>query len=313
MSIYISGSMAYDRIMTFPGKFQDHILPEKLHILNVSFMVERMEEKRGGCAGNIAYNLALLDEHPIILAAAGHDFADYADFLTGLGLPLEGIRRVQDMFTATCNITTDLQSNQITGFHPGAMTLPCGYTFPQLNAAKDIAIVSPGNLDDMRALPKFFREKKVPYIYDPGQQLPVLSGDELLDGITGSFAMTTNDYELNLICNKTGKTKAELQSRTQWLVTTYGEKGSTVSGTDRTTIPVVPPLKVTDPTGAGDAHRAGLIKGLRLGLSMPEAACLASTCASFAVEEYGTQAHSFSKESFLARHKGTFGDSALNW
>lgn len=313
MSIYISGSMAYDRIMTFPGKFQDHILPEKLHILNVSFMVERMEEKRGGCAGNIAYNLALLDEHPIILAATGHDFTDYADFLTTLGLPLEGIRRVKDMFTATCNITTDLQSNQITGFHPGAMTLPCGYTFPNINAATDIAIVSPGNLDDMRALPQFYREKNLPYIYDPGQQLPVLSGDELLDGISGSFAMTTNDYELNLICNKTGKTKAELQSRTQWLITTYGEKGSMVSGAELTTIPAVPPLKVTDPTGAGDAHRAGLIKGLRMGLSMSESACLASTCASFAVEEYGTQAHSFTKESFLTRHKATFIDSALNW
>lgn len=313
MSIYVSGSLAYDRIMTFPGKFQEHILPEKLHILNVSFMVDRMEEKRGGCAGNIAYSLAMLEEKPLILAAAGHDFADYAAFLSGWGLPLDGIRRVDSLFTATCNITTDLQSNQITGFHPGAMTLPCAYTFPHLNPAQDIAIVSPGNLDDMRGLPKYFREKKVPYIYDPGQQLPVLSGDELLDGLTGSFAMTTNDYELNLICNKTGKTKAEIQSRTQWLVTTYGEKGSAVSGTTLTTIPVVPATQVVDPTGAGDAHRAGLLKGLIMGLSMPEAACLASTAASFAVEKYGTQAHEFDKQTFLARHKATFPDSNINW
>lgn len=313
MSIYVSGSMAYDRIMTFPGKFQDHILPEKLHILNVSFMVERMEEKRGGCAGNIAYNLALLDEKPFILAAVGRDFADYAAFLVEMGLPLEGIRRVEDLFSATCNITTDLQSNQITGFHPGAMTLPCEYSFPHLKPADDIAIVSPGNLDDMRALPAYYREKKVAYIYDPGQQLPVLSGEELLDGLSGSFAMTTNDYELNLICNKTGKTKAELQSRTQWLVTTFGEEGSTVTGASLTTIPAVPPRRVIDPTGAGDAHRAGLIKGLRLGLDVPEAACLASTCASFAVEEYGTQAHSFTKEAFLSRHREAFPDSTLAW
>lgn len=313
MSIYISGSLAYDRIMTFPGKFQDHILPEKLHILNVSFMVERMEEKRGGCAGNIAYNLALLDEKPYILAAAGKDFADYASFLSGFGLPLEGIFLTSDLFTATCNITTDLQSNQITGFHPGAMTLPCAYTFPHLDAAKDIAIVSPGNLDDMRGLPKYYRERKIPYIYDPGQQLPVLTGDDLLDGLSGSFAMSTNDYELNLICKMTGKSKAEIQSRTQWLITTYGEKGSSVCGKTLTTIPVVPPTRVVDPTGAGDAHRAGLIKGLTMGLPMPEAACLASTCASFAVEEYGTQAHSFTKEAFLARHKETFTESTVSW
>ncbi|MEG2172100.1 MAG: carbohydrate kinase family protein [Desulfovibrionaceae bacterium] len=313
MSIYVSGSLAYDRIMTFPGKFQDHILPEKLHILNVSFMVDRMEEKRGGCAGNIAYTLALLGEKPILLAAGGRDFANYAEFLTGLGLTLEGIRLTEDVFTATCNITTDFQSNQITGFHPGAMTLGSEYTFPNLDPAADIAIVSPGNLDDMRRLPKYFREKKVPYIYDPGQQLPVLSGDELLDGLTGSFAMTTNDYELNLICNKTGKTKAELQTRTQWLVTTYGEKGSAINGDTFVTIPAVPPRQVVDPTGAGDAHRGGLIKGLRLGLSMPEAACMAATAASFAVEEYGTQAHSFDKATFLARHTSAFPDSILPW
>ena len=307
MSIYVSGSLAYDRIMTFPGKFKDHILPEKLHILNVSFMVERMEEKRGGCAGNIAYTLALLGEKPLVLGAVGRDFGPYAEAFAGLGLPLDGLRRDEELFTALCYITTDLQSNQITGFYPGAMTLPCQYLFPHLDPAKDLAIVSPGNLGDMRSLPHFFREKGVRYIYDPGQQLPVLTGDELLEAITGSFALTSNDYELDMICKATGKTRAEIQALTQWLITTYGEKGSSVSGAEHVEIGVAQPRRVVDPTGAGDAHRGGLLKGLKMGLGVAEAAKLGATCASFAIEEYGTQLHHFSKEAFTARYEAAFG------
>ena len=308
MSIYISGSLAYDRIMTFPGKFKDHILPEKLHILNVSFMVERMEEKRGGCAGNIAYTLALLGEKPLILGCVGRDFGPYADFLQDMGLPLDGVRTCEDLFTALCYITTDLQSNQITGFYPGAMTRPCEYAFPHVDAGQDLAIVSPGNLDDMRALPRYFREKKVRYIYDPGQQLPVLTGDELLDAISGSFALTSNDYELDMICKATDKTKAEILALTQWVITTYGEKGSSVTGPEgRTDIGVAEPARVTDPTGAGDAHRAGLLKGLTLGLSVAEAAKVGAACASFAIEEYGTQLHSFTPQSFMQRYTAAFG------
>lgn len=308
MSIYISGSLAYDRIMTFPGKFKDHILPEKLHILNVSFMVERMEEKRGGCAGNIAYTMALLGEQPVVLGSVGRDFGPYAEFMAGMGLPLEGLRREEDLFTALCYITTDLQSNQITGFYPGAMTLPCQYGFPKLDAATDFAIVSPGNLDDMRSLPRYFREKGVRYIYDPGQQLPVLTGDELLDALTGSFALTSNDYELDMICKATGRSKAEIQERTQWVITTYGEKGSSVTGAaGRTDIAVATPTRVVDPTGAGDAHRGGLLKGLALGMDVAEAAKVGATCASFAIEEYGTQIHTFDKDSFTARHEAAFG------
>lgn len=308
MSIYISGSLAYDRIMTFPGKFKDHILPEKLHILNVSFMVERMEEKRGGCAGNIAYTMALLGEQPVVLGAVGRDFGPYAEFMSGLGLPLDGLRREEELFTALCYITTDLQSNQITGFYPGAMTLPCQYDFPNLDASTDIAIVSPGNLDDMRSLPRYFREKGVRYIYDPGQQLPVLTGDELLDAVNGSFALTSNDYELDMICKATGRNRAEILERTQFVITTYGEKGSSVTGpAGRTDITVATPARVVDPTGAGDAHRGGLLKGLALGMDVSEAAKVGATCASFAIEEYGTQLHTFDKSSFMARHEAAFG------
>lgn len=308
MSIYISGSVAYDRIMTFPGKFQDHILPDKLHILNVSFMVERMEEKRGGCAGNIAYTMALLGEKPLVLGAVGRDFGPYAEFMTSMGLPLDGLRRDEELFTALCYITTDLQSNQITGFYPGAMTLPCQYGFPQLDVAADIGIVSPGNLDDMRSMPRYFREKGVRYIYDPGQQLPVLTGAELLDAINGSFALTSNDYELDMICKATGKSRDEIQKLTQWTITTLGEQGSTVSNIHgRTDLGVATPTRVVDPTGAGDAHRAGLLKGLSLGMDVVEAAKVGATCASFAIEEYGTQLHTFDHTSFVARHEAAFG------
>lgn len=309
MPAYVSGSLAFDRIMTFPGNFQDHILMDKLHMINVSFMVESMDERRGGCAGNIAYSLALLGEKPRIVAAAGRDFDTYARHLEALGLPLDGIRRLEDVFTALCFITTDMHSNQITGFYPGAMAQAADYTFPELDPERDIAIVSPGNVDDMRRLPALYREKNVPYIYDPGQQLPVLSGAEVLAAIEGSLACITNDYELNMICKATGKTEDELLGRTLWLVTTLGAEGVLVRGADGTEerIASVAPLRLTDPTGAGDAQRAGLLKGLLVGLPMPEAAKLGSVSASFALENMGTQEHAYTPAQFRERYESAFG------
>ncbi len=309
MSVYVSGSLAFDRIMTFPGNFQDHIMMDKLHMINVSFMVDGMDERRGGCAGNIAYSLALLGEKPVIVAAAGRDFAPYAEALDKLGLPLDGIRRDADIFTGLCYITTDMNSNQITGFYPGAMSLPADYAFPELDPEHDLAIVSPGNVEDMRRLPAFYKEKGIPYIYDPGQQLPVLSGQDLLAAIDGSLACITNDYELNMICKATGKSEDELLGRTLWLVTTLGAEGALVRGADGTEarIAPVPPAAVTDPTGAGDAQRAGLLKGLMHGLSMPEAARLGSVSASFALEKMGTQEHAYTAALFRERYVTVFG------
>ena len=308
MAIYVSGSLAFDRIMTFPGNFQDHILMDKLHMINVSFMVDGMDERRGGCAGNIAYTLALLDEKPVIVAAAGRDFESYAQTLASHGLPLDGIRRAEDVFTALCYITTDLNSNQITGFYPGAMTLPAVYDFPGMDARQDIAIVSPGNVEDMRRLPRLYREKGVPYIFDPGQQLPVLTSEELLEAIEGSLACITNDYELNMICKATGKSEDEIAARTSWLVTTLGAEGAQVRGQGETVrIAPVPIDKVLDPTGAGDAHRAGLIKGLVHGLAMPEAVKLGSVSASFALEKMGTQEHVITPANFRQRYEAVFG------
>ena len=222
MSIYVAGSLAFDRIMSFNGAFADHILADKLHILNVSFLIDGLVEKRGGCAGNIAYTLALMGEKPLILATAGKNFSEYGAFLESKGISLEGVRVMKDEFTASCTLITDKNNNQINGFHPAAMGFPCEYAFPHPDASADWGIVSPGNLDDMKALPRLFREKGIRYIYDPGQQIPALSGDDLLDAITGSALLVTNDYELEMISKATQRTRAELRALTGGVITTLG-------------------------------------------------------------------------------------------
>lgn len=307
MSIYVSGSLAYDRIMNFPGKFADHILPEKIHILNVCFLIDRLEEKRGGTAGNIAYSLALLGEKPHVLCCVGKDFDRYAEELDRLGLPQDGVRKLDDQFTAGAYITTDQSDNQITGFNPAAMRFPCEYPFPALDAAADIAIVSPGNVDDMVGLPRMFRERGVRYIFDPGQQIPALSGDQLYETICGAHMLVSNDYELEMIMKATGRTKAELLERTGWIITTMSEHGSRIDNGSPVLVPAVKADRVLDPTGAGDAYRAGLIKGLVDGRDVVEAARMGATCASFCVEHYGTQEHAFTPEQFAARHNAAFG------
>lgn len=310
MSIYISGSLAFDRIMTFKGNFKDHVLLDKLHILNVSFMVDSMEERKGGCAGNIAYSLALMGEKPIIISSVGKDFKSYARDLTKMGLSLEGINSNEDIFTALCYITTDMGSNQITGFYPGAMIIPNNYNFPNIDPDKDIAIVSPGNVQDMVELPKFYRKNSIPYIFDPGQQLPVLSAENLKNAIEGSYALITNDYELNMICKKLNLDEDALLGRTLWIITTLGEKGARVRGADGTDVFIKAAEigNIADPTGAGDAQRAGFLKGLVSDLSVPESAKLGSISASYAVEKLGTQEHKYNYKSFKKRYEDTFNE-----
>lgn len=314
MSIYVAGSLAYDRIMTFPGSFADCILPDKLHMLNVSFLIDRLVEKRGGCAGNIAYTLALMEEHPLILATVGKNFSDYAAYLHNLGLPLDGIRTIADEYTAGCTLITDRDNNQINGFHPAAMNFPCQYTFSNVDPATDWGIVSPGNLEDMQSLPQVFREKRISYIYDPGQQIPALSASALLDAINGSALLVTNDYELEMIAKKTGRTRAELRALTGCIITTLGEKGSVVDQGHIEEIGIALPSTVADPTGAGDAYRSGLLKGLTNGLDISASARLAATCASFCIEYHGTQEHTFTYASFAARHRAAFHEApGVQW
>ncbi len=307
MSIYISGSVAYDRIMNFPGKFSDHILPDKIHILNVCFLIDRLEEKLGGTAGNIAHTLSLLGEKPTVLAAAGRDFDRYETAMRAADLPLDGISRHDDLFTAGAYITTDQNDNQITGFNPGAMAHRCGYAFPNLDAKADIALVSPGNKEDMLELPRAYRNAGVRYIFDPGQQIPVFSGEEMLECLSGAAILVSNDYELEMIMKNTGCTKAQLLEKCAYIITTMGENGSRIDNGSPVQIGIARADQVLDPTGAGDAYRAGLIKGLVEGRSIEDAARMGAVCASFCVEHYGTQEHHFDINTFNARYKAAFG------
>jgi adenosine kinase len=311
MQIFVSGSLAFDRIMSFPGRFSDHILPDKIHILNVCFVVDGMEEKFGGTAGNIAYNLALLGERPLIVGCAGRDFAPYAAWLEKLGLPLSGIRVIEEDFTAGAYITTDQADNQITGFNPAAMRHSSRFDFAAVDPNDSLVIVSPGNVEDMCGHPRVCRKLGIPYVFDPGQQITVLSGAQLAEAVEGSLALVTNDYELELIKKATELDTEQLLGLTRAIVTTLGEQGSRIVQKNIVTeVPAVPARTVADPTGAGDAFRAGLLKGLAQGLTLPEAARLGSTCASFAVEHKGTQVHCFTDAEFSARFASRFGRTA---
>jgi adenosine kinase len=307
MNILVSGSLAYDRIMDFPGRFEDHILPEKIHILNVCFTVNGLTEKFGGTAGNIAYNLSLLGEKPRILAASGKDFDRYQRWLDQLGLPTDGIRHIEDEFTASAYITTDMGDNQITGFNPGAMKYPSNFEADGLSPDHTLAIIAPGNIEDMVRYCRMSAHKRFRYICDPGQSITALGGSDLEEMITGSSVLISNDYELELIVKRTGLNVAQLLQRTGAIITTLGEKGSQVLKDDTTVaLPAVAVDSVTDPTGAGDAYRAGLIKGLVSGKNLTVAASMGATCASFAVEHVGTQEHRFSMEAFWQRFEAAF-------
>ncbi len=302
MNIIVSGSLAYDRIMSFAGNFSDHILPEKIQRLNVSFQVDGMQERFGGAAGNIAYALTLLGERPLISASIGRDHQTYFDWLTQNGMSTEYINVVNEELTASAYITTDRSNNQITAFHVGAMKRPAGLDFSRFDARDSLVIVSPGNMDDMVNYPRICRSRGIPYIFDPGQQLPMFGASELLAAITGARLLICNDYEIEMILKKTGLSKSELLKLTDTLIVTKGERGSQVSraNADRE-IPVVQPRKVVDPTGAGDSYRAGLISGLVKGKSMEHAARMGSVCASFCLECYGTQEYRFTDDEFNAR------------
>ncbi|HYA13714.1 MAG TPA: carbohydrate kinase family protein [Syntrophales bacterium] len=307
MNIIVSGSLAYDRIMDFPGHFSDHILPGKIHVLNVCFQVNGMKEKFGGTAGNIAYALTLMGEKPIISATIGHDYHRYLEWLKKNGISTENIKIIEDEFTAGAYITTDLADNQITGFNPGAMKYSSSMDFEKLNPADTIVIISPGNLEDMVNYPRACKARGIDYIFDPGQSLPVLDAKDLVDAIDGCHILISNDYELDLIMSKTGLSKEGLLTLARVIIVTLGEQGSQVSTVDsEISIPVVKPKKVKDPTGAGDSYRGGLISGLIRGMDIEQCAIMGSVCASFAVECYGTQDYRFTREEFKERFAGLY-------
>lgn len=312
MRIFVSGSLAHDVIMEFPGSFKDHILPDKIHMLNVSFLVDGLRINYGGTAGNIAYNLALLGEDPIVLSAVGRDFDRYKAWLQENDVDVSCINVLPDEQTAAAHIITDAENNQITAFHPGAMRYACGAIREDMLSGDTFAVVAPGYKEDMLVYPELYRERGIPFIFDPGQQTSALSGDEFKRGMRGAKIFISNDYEWEMMLQKTGMEEKDVLRLVEIIVITLGEQGSRIiTGTERYDIPPVSGLDVKDPTGAGDAYRAGLIKGLQMGFSLEKAGRLASVVAAYVVEEHGTQVHHFTLEAVYERYRKAYGHSIM--
>lgn len=305
--IIVSGSVAFDRIMDFNGIFGDYFVPDKAHSINLSFEVQNVSLQFGGTAGNVAYNLALLGEKPEIIATVGNDFASYRSHLLLAGVDSGSIRVLDNAYTASAYVFTDKSDNQIAAFHPGAGAT--AYDTPIDTDGRALAIISPGCVADMMYLPGYYRLHNLRYLYDPGQQIPVLSSDTLKDGIKGAHILFASDYELALIMKKTGLSEGEIVEQVDVLVVTFGAQGShIITKAGRVEVHASPARAVLDPTGAGDAYRAGFIKGILAGLSHEESARLASVVSACVVEQYGTQTHTFTMPDLADRYRKTYGE-----
>ena len=310
MRIVITGSIAYDYLMSFPGKFTEHILPEHVQRVSLSFLVDSMDKRRGGCAPNIAYTLALLGERPSLMATAGEDFGEYREWLEAAGIDTAHVKQVEGKFCASFFCSTDVDNNQIASFYTGAMADAGQLSFRGVKDAK-LAIISPNDPGAMVSYAEECRTLKIPYIYDPGQQCARMSGDELKDGVVGAYIVICNDYEFELLRQKTGMGEKEVLENAGTLIITKGEKGSSViTKTGQVDVPAVEPYKVVDPTGVGDAFRGGLMKGLALGLSHDLAARIGSVAATYALEHLGGTSHSYTWDEFMKRYEQHFGSLA---
>jgi len=308
MSALICGSIAYDNIMVFEDSFKNHILPDQIHILNVAFLVPEMRREFGGCATNIAYNLKLLGDDPLPMATAGADFGPYRERMESQGIRQDHIRVVEDVFTAQAFITTDLDDNQITAFHPGAMN------HSHLNRVGDarnvsIGIVSPDGRDGMLAHATQFAAAGIPFIFDPGQGLPMFDGEELRQFVEQAAWVTVNDYEWQLLKDRTGWDVADLTQRVKGLIVTRGAEGSVIYTPEAEfNIPAAKPSRISDPTGCGDAYRAGLLHGLMAGYDWLTVGRVASLMGAIKIECHGTQNHRFTREEFQERFQANFGE-----
>ena len=299
--------MAYDTIMVFPDQFRKHILPDQIHILNVAFLVPEMRREFGGTAGNIAYNLKLLGEDPQIMASVGHDFGPYESRLENIGISRRHVKRIDNQFTAQAFITTDVDDNQITAFHPGAMS------YAHLNRIADapgtrLAIVSPDGRQGMVEHAHDLAKANVRYIFDPGQGLPMFEGDDLLDLMRGAAALTVNDYEARVVEQKTGRTVEQLATGMEAVIVTRGAEGSSIyTQGRRIDVRAVKPEAVVDPTGCGDAYRSGLLYGMARNWDWESSARLASLMGSIKIAHRGGQNHRFSRDEIRDRCKRDFG------
>jgi len=311
MNVVVTGSIAYDYLMTFPGHFKDHILPDQIGKLSVSFLVDSLRKQRGGCAPNVAYSLALLGEHPIVLATAGQDFADYRAWLDNHGVDTSAIVEVPDEFTSSFFVSTDCDSCQFASFYIGAMGHANELSFHDLKLPVDLAIISPNDPAAMCKYPCECKALGIPYIYDPSQQIIRLSGDDLREGMDGSKLLIVNEYEFEMIRNKTGLSENQVLCCVGALIITRASDGSTIwTDGERYDIPVVEPVRIADPTGVGDAYRAGVIKGMSMGLPWDVIGRMGSLAATYVLEQPGTQNHSYTWEEFVARYRENFGPLA---
>jgi len=306
MSILVTGSLAYDRIMDFPGRFREHMLPEKIHVLNVSFVIERFEEKFGGTAGNIAYNLMLLGIDLVLVATAGKDFKRYGAYLEQSGISTKHVKIIEDEYTALAHIITDMDGNQISAFYPGALNFGAANPLPK-GESDDVLIISPSSAEEMGARRKEAQNRKIRYVFDPGQQITALSAEELSLFATDAAVSIFNDYEWHLFESKTGLSLDGVAKGESSVIITKGAEGSVIHavGTEYT-IGAARPAVILDPTGAGDAYRAGLLAGMVYGWDWQTTGQVAATLASFAVEQYGTQAHAPDIASVRERYEKNF-------
>ena len=307
MRTLICGSIAYDTIMVFRDRFKNHILPDQLHILNVAFLVPDLRREFGGCAGNIGYNLGLLGGEPLIMATVGDDYLPYDERLKKLRLSQQHVRRISGTFTAQAFITTDLDDNQITAFHPGAMNHSHENHVQEANGVR-LGIVAPDGRDGMLQHAREFHAAGVPFVFDPGQGLPMFGGEELHGFVKLASYVTVNDYEGQMLQERTGSKLEELAKSVKALVVTLGARGSLIMTNGRSIeIPSVEPERVADPTGCGDAYRAGLLYGIAAGLDWPVAGRLASLLGSIKVASRGGQNHRFSRDEIASRYQEAFG------
>jgi adenosine kinase len=307
MKLVVTGSIAFDYLMSFPGKFTEHFLAEHMNRLSVSFLVDTMDKRRGGCAPNIAYTLALLGERPLLMATAGEDFPEYRRWLEATGIDTSGVKQVAGKFCASFFCSTDLHNNQIASFYTGAMADAGQLSFRMLDTV-GLAIISPNDPGAMVQYAEECRTLDVPFIFDPGQQCARMGGDELRDGVRGATVVIVNDYELELLRQKTGWSEDDLLQQARVLIVTRGEHGSSVIGRGgRADIKAVPPHRIVDPTGVGDAFRGGLMKGMALGLPYPVSCQIGSVAATYALEHLGGQSHAYTWPEFNKRYAEHFG------
>lgn len=313
MSIVCTGSVAYDYLMTFPGYFKDHILPENIECLSLSFLVNSLTRYRGGVAPNIAYTLALLGDKPKIFATVGEDFEEYRAWLEKHGVDTRYAKVVPGVFTASFFANTDLSNSQIASFYPGAMEYARDFSLSELEGDKpDLVVISPNDPEAMNRYVTECGEMGIPYLYDPSQQIVRMSGEDIRRGVEGAYSLFVNEYEFGLLQKHTGLSIEDILQHVNFLVVTLGKKGSMIYAEGREIfVPVMPVEVIVDPTGVGDAFRGGFLRGYNLNLDWETCGKMGSLAAAYCLEQKGTQSHFYTPEQFVARYRESFDDQGV--